>query len=752
MTSRDLTIQFLGDISLNREYTDSSLHDGLTAHAERLSKELDPVDLRIANWEAPIEGTEGFLESRGNILHTDEATVRAFRPFRLDVALLANNHAFDCLRTGLSRTIEYLESAGIAVVGAGNDELEASRPLFLESGGVPLAVLAYVDPSTFPEPSPEQRSLLNILDPDRVLEEVRACAATGRMVLVGLHWGMEYMPRPSPQQRAFARRVVDAGATVVACHHPHRLQGHEQWNRGHIFYSLGNFLFGSVYPGHRWPGSCETTAAATCRIRDRAVTGVEMRPFRLRDLFLTRCDAGRFKSFEKRAARILALPEPRYEARWSKAKAFRHFVARPADFIRINGWKSFGRLRRRHLTEYLHRASQYLRGESRGDHPAKPSATKNLVKSRNRPVYVFRLGQLGDALVALPAAAAIKRGAGDRPLVLITDSPLRGHWVPVEEVFRLTGLFDEILTYTPLISSPLKSIAGLIKPAFRIRSLGGEEIFLLVDPGRSPQQMRRYRLFFERICGLKIIGAEQALAPKNRRDRDGALLESRPEHLRLLGIVEDYYGADAVRDPAVPLEIGESGRGEVDPIWRSIGRTPDAEPVAFGPGSKMPSKRWPLDRFEALGRVLMETRGVFPLIFGGKEDEGLGERLVESWGAGVNLAGKLSIAGSANAMSRCRLYIGNDTGTMHLAAVAGLRCVCLFSSRNPPGMWRPVGSGHVILRKRIDCEGCAAVVCPLGASKCLDLISVEEARQAVEAVLEDNPRNPAHRVLTGGRG
>jgi poly-gamma-glutamate synthesis protein (capsule biosynthesis protein) len=65
-------------------------------------------------------------------------------------------------------------------------------------------------------------------------------------VIVSFHWGGEGEDTPKPYQVTAAHRAIDAGADIVIGHHPHVLQGIESYNNGVIFYSLGNFAFGSA--------------------------------------------------------------------------------------------------------------------------------------------------------------------------------------------------------------------------------------------------------------------------------------------------------------------------------------------------------------------------------------------------------------------------------------------------------------------------------------------------------------------------
>jgi len=158
--------------------------------------------------------------------------------------------------------------------------------------------------------------------------------------------------------------------------------------------------------------------------------------------------------------------------------------------------------------------------------------------------------------------------------------------------------------------------------------------------------------------------------------------------------------------------------------------------VAFGPGSKMPAKRWPIERFAEVGQSLIDRFDIWPIVFGGAEDADDAEFLLRVWGRGYNAAGQLSVRASAFALKQCLLYVGNDTGAMHLAASVGVPCVAIFSAREWRGMWHPYGPGHHVLRAAIDCEGCGLVECLERKNECLARITTAQVLEACEEVLK----------------
>ena len=86
------------------------------------------------------------------------------------------------------------------------------------------------------------------LDPDLALADIRFARRLADLVIVSVHWGVEYARSPAKEQVDWARQMIDAGADLVVGSHPHVVQPLEEY-RGHwIAYSLGNFVFDQPWP------------------------------------------------------------------------------------------------------------------------------------------------------------------------------------------------------------------------------------------------------------------------------------------------------------------------------------------------------------------------------------------------------------------------------------------------------------------------------------------------------------------------
>ena len=111
-----------------------------------------------------------------------------------------------------------------------------------------------------------------------MLADVRALRPTCDVLVVSLHWGDEFIDRPSPADVQLAHALVDGGTDLIVGHHPHVLRGVERYGRGWIVYSLGNFVCDML-----WGEDLRETAICECRLTSTGVEDVRLIPARIND-------------------------------------------------------------------------------------------------------------------------------------------------------------------------------------------------------------------------------------------------------------------------------------------------------------------------------------------------------------------------------------------------------------------------------------------------------------------------------------
>jgi ADP-heptose:LPS heptosyltransferase len=344
-------------------------------------------------------------------------------------------------------------------------------------------------------------------------------------------------------------------------------------------------------------------------------------------------------------------------------------------------------------------------------------------------VLVFRVGQLGDTIVSIAAIRAIRAAHPTARIVLLTDRQRHLRTVDAWDVLGPTGFLDEVL-YLPVPWT----LGDVGRAGAAIRALDAERMYYLTPMPRSAWQVRRDRFFFRTLCGIRDIVGLRPTTAYPVRDRSGRLTQMDSEANRLRA----WIAGGAIGRAAGPtdhrLPLAAAFREGAAARLAGMG---SARLIAFAPGSKMPAKMWPLDRFAAVGTQLLARYPDVRLLVlgGGPQEQQAAEALTVAWGArSVNLV-DLGICDTAAVLERCCLYIGNDTGTMHLAASVGTPCVAIFSARDNPGRWEPAGAGHVVLRRDVPCAGCVLTECTEHHNICLTSIPVDEVVAAAAARL-----------------
>lgn len=269
-----ITFMAVGDVLLDRGIADRIARHGMDWPFEGVGEALRSADLAFCNLECPLSET-GIKINKPYCFRAHPSTVKCLVDAGFDIVSLANNHSMDCSRQGLVDTMRCLDDAGIAHTGTADTLQDSLNPTILEIDGLKIVFL--VRNALYPEGiwlRPEQPNVAP-LDPDRILDQIKRAKRRADVVIVSLHWGIEYRKHPTENQTELARKMIDAGADLILGHHPHVVQPVEEYNGGVIAYSLGNFLFDSPYP------QCRESVILKCSLSRQGVTDLELLPVKL---------------------------------------------------------------------------------------------------------------------------------------------------------------------------------------------------------------------------------------------------------------------------------------------------------------------------------------------------------------------------------------------------------------------------------------------------------------------------------------
>lgn len=354
----------------------------------------------------------------------------------------------------------------------------------------------------------------------------------------------------------------------------------------------------------------------------------------------------------------------------------------PADWFWVhNRWKTPS-------PKFL--LASYKRGLALPDgfYPARLQPFRILIRSSN---------WLGDAVMTVPAVQAIRRGRPDARVTILTRDKLADFWKSVPGV-------DAVISIES--GDGLFAVAKKVRGQFDVAILFPNsirtalEVWLAGIPRRVGYPGRWRRRLLNQIVRLKNT------KPGPPRHQAWHYLD-----------LAKFVGAEIERGTAcdAPARAPAEGR----PL---LGLCPGAE---YGG-----AKRWPVGRFAEAARVIAERRDCEWVLLGTARDRPITDEIAATLGDRArNLAGETTLPELMTELSRCRLLLTNDTGTMHLAAHLGVPAIAIFGSTEP-ALTGPLGAGHRVIRHQVECSPCFLRECPIDF-RCMEAVTVDEVVEAV---------------------
>jgi poly-gamma-glutamate synthesis protein (capsule biosynthesis protein) len=274
----EFTIAFAGDVHFSGRVDDRLTADPATVFGPAAAV-LRRADLTMVNLETAIT-TGGSPAPKQFHFRAPATAFTALRDAGIDVATMANNHGADYGSVGLHDTLAAITASHFPVVGIGKNATAAFAPYETTINGQKVAILAasQVEDETLARYSagPSTPGIASAYS-SRLIDGVKAARAAGYLVIVYLHWGIEYTKCPDSAQEDLASALDTAGATAVIGTHVHEFQG-AGWKKDgtYVAYGLGNYLwwmsFGNIQ---------DDNGVLTLTFRDGKVTNSVLSPSHL---------------------------------------------------------------------------------------------------------------------------------------------------------------------------------------------------------------------------------------------------------------------------------------------------------------------------------------------------------------------------------------------------------------------------------------------------------------------------------------
>ena len=334
---------------------------------------------------------------------------------------------------------------------------------------------------------------------------------------------------------------------------------------------------------------------------------------------------------------------------------------------------------------------------------------------------------VGDAIMALPALRAVRQRHPDATISIVARPY-------VADIYRDQQVCDELIPYDPKgehrgWTGREKLIADLRARKFDLALLfqNAFDAAWLAWRAQIPQRIGYAR------DARSLLLTHAIPVPKT-----GEI----PPHEKFyyLELLRRAGWLDQLTDEKhITLRVPDAARQRAAQTLLENGARPHATRIAVGAGASYGSaKCWPPDRFAKALNSLLSRTDADVILFGTPTELPVSTAIaIELQRAPINLTGKTSIADLPALLSQCHLFLGNDSGAMHVAAAVGIPVVAVFGSTDPEGT-APVTPRVTIVQQKPYCSPCFLRRCPID-HRCMTVLTPAMVESALQSALAEVP-------------
>jgi heptosyltransferase-2 len=332
---------------------------------------------------------------------------------------------------------------------------------------------------------------------------------------------------------------------------------------------------------------------------------------------------------------------------------------------------------------------------------------------------------VGDAIMALPALRAIRHRHPDAKISIVARPY-------VAEIYREQQVCDELIAYDP--SGEHRGWSGREKLTSDLRTRKFDVALLLQNAFDAA--WLAWRVQIPQRIGYARDARSFLLTKAIPVPKPGEI----PPHEKFyyLELLRRAGWLDQLIDEShITLRVSDAARQRATQILLEAGAKPNARRIAVGAGASYGSaKCWPPDRFAKALNALLSRTDADIILFGTPGELPVFTAIAaELQRPPINLTGKTSIADLPALLSQCHLFLGNDSGAMHVAAAVGLPVVAIFGPTDPQGT-APVTPRLTIVQQKPYCSPCFLRRCPTD-HRCMTAVTPAMVESALQSALAE---------------
>lgn len=342
-------------------------------------------------------------------------------------------------------------------------------------------------------------------------------------------------------------------------------------------------------------------------------------------------------------------------------------------------------------------------------------------KIRDR-ILLIRTDRIGDVILSTPAIKAV-RDAYPNSHIAVMVRPY------AEDIVDGNPYLDEVILYDK--DGGHRGLLGTLRFVRELRRKRFDLVLILHPTNRSnlipflagiPERVgydKKWGVFLtKRLKDTKHLGEKHEI-------------EYNLDVLRAIGIEAE--------DKSLYMPVKDEYEKIVDRFFALNNLRQEDGIIAAHPGASCPSKRWPAYRFGRVADELIDKHKFKVVIIGGPSEKAIVKDMhMAMLNEPIILSEEHSLGEVAAFLKRCRIFISNDSGPVHIAVAVGTPVISIFGRLDPglsPKRWGPVGPNDIVIHKDVGCKECKAHNCEI-SFKCLDAITVDDVLSAAEELLK----------------
>ena len=330
-------------------------------------------------------------------------------------------------------------------------------------------------------------------------------------------------------------------------------------------------------------------------------------------------------------------------------------------------------------------------------------------KAKYKKILINRDGAFGDAIVALPAISIVRQNYPNAQIDLLS---VDNGAVSFSDLGLAKGLLNNL--YLIKKQQRKETLKTLKEQAY--------DLFIQI-----PQNIGVYKSIRNILLVKFYLNIDSAFGWDSGRVKSFMRIQKKYESIptETMRFINALNKNNITGDLHYPLTSAQPTDEDINNLLATT------KPVLFLIGGKLQPKKWPLDHWVSLSKLIGKEQKI--LIIGGDSETRDGEYIESRTSNTINVCGELSIPQLLHVLKKAHAVISLDTGAMHLCDAIGTKTIALFSTRDLSNKWFPNNKNSIVIEKVLHCSFCLKTECENNI--CMSEILPGEVYSKLNAIL-----------------